>query len=248
MFEVAYGTHRIPVQVDFDGYRTLRISVRPDGVVSVRAPEGTPEEHVQERAQAKAAWIFRQLEHFRLLRQVAGPREYVSGETHRYLGRSYRLRVREGDRNEVRLAGRFFEISTANAPRRAKVRELMDAWYLRRAREVFERVLHELCLRHAGLGLTAPPRMIVRAMASRWGSCSRSGTITLNRHLVRAPMGCVQYVIAHELCHLCHYGHTPGFYDLLATIMPDWCEQRAKLAQEPLWGDDGSTSATQDRV
>lgn len=231
--EIQHGAHRIPVQVSFDGFRTLRISVRPEGIVNVRAPQGTPIHHIGIRVQAKSAWIFRHLERFREARRLALPREYVSGETHRYLGRSYRLRVRQGERNDVRLAGRFFEVTTANTPHSDKVRELLDLWYLRRARAVFSRILEDLCSRYGAHGIDVPGRVIVRAMSSRWGSCSRVGTITLNRHLVRAPMQCVEYVIAHELCHLRHHGHTTDFYELLSTLMPDWQERKAKLALEP---------------
>jgi len=233
ILEIVHGVHRIPVQVVFDGFQTLRISVRPEGLVSVRAPQGTPLALITARAQAKSVWIFRHLERFREVRQLALPREYVSGETHKYLGRNYRLRVRQGDQNDVRLAGRFFEVTTANPPHSEKVRELLDLWYLRRARVVFGRVLDELSSRYGAHGIGAPERVTVRAMSSRWGSCSRAGTITLNRHLVRAPMLCVEYVIAHELCHLRHHGHTTEFYELLSTLMPDWQERRARLAMEP---------------
>lgn len=233
ILEIVHGVHRIPVQVTFDGFRTLRISVRPEGVVSVRAPQGTPLAHIAARAQAKSVWIFRRLECFREVRQLTFPREYVSGETHKYLGRSYRLRVRQADRNDVRLAGRFFEVTTANPPHGSKVRELLDLWYLHRAHAVFERVLGEMCSRYGAHGICAPERITVRAMSSRWGSCSPVGTITLNRHLIKAPMRCLEYVLAHELCHLRHHGHTSDFYELLTTLMPDWRERRARLAMEP---------------
>jgi predicted metal-dependent hydrolase len=66
-------------------------------------------------------------------------------------------------------------------------------------------------------------------MTSRWGTCSRAGAVTLNRHLVRAPLACVEYVVAHELCHLRHHSHDARFYGLLQTLMPDWKERKQRL-------------------
>ena len=90
-----------------------------------------------------------------------------------------------------------------------------------------------------------PPRLTVRLMRTRWGSLStrRMGRIrrwfgerpteparmTLNLVLVRAPRECLEYVVVHELCHLEHHGHGPGFYSLMAELMPDWRERKQRL-------------------
>ncbi len=66
-------------------------------------------------------------------------------------------------------------------------------------------------------------------MKRRWGSLSRSGVITLNIMLVMAPMECIDYVVAHELCHLVHKNHGPQFYTLLDRIMSDWRQRKALL-------------------
>ena len=64
---------------------------------------------------------------------------------------------------------------------------------------------------------------------TRWGSCSRGGTILLNTELIAAPVECIDYVITHELCHLRIHGHTPDFYRLLFRCMPDWRRRKARL-------------------
>ena len=86
----------------------------------------------------------------------------------------------------------------------------------------------------AAHGVPRPAQLKIRAMTSRWGTCSRSGSITLNRHLMRAPLTCVEYVVAHELCHLVHHGHDARFYGLLAAIMPDWKARRLRLRSVPI--------------
>ena len=66
-------------------------------------------------------------------------------------------------------------------------------------------------------------------MQSRWGSLSQAGTMTLNANLVRAPRACIEYVIAHELCHLMHRDHGTAFYRLLGRVMPDWESRKQRL-------------------
>jgi len=66
-------------------------------------------------------------------------------------------------------------------------------------------------------------------MKKRWGSLSRSGLLTLNTDLIRAPQECIDYVITHELCHTLHHDHGAAFYALLVEVMPDWERRKHKL-------------------
>ena len=90
-----------------------------------------------------------------------------------------------------------------------RVKALLHRWYLDHARQVFIDVLDEWLPRFKG---HQRPRLIVRAMQSRWGSLSQAGTMTLNANLVRAPRACIEYVVAHELCHLKHRDHDAQFF------------------------------------
>jgi hypothetical protein len=61
------------------------------------------------------------------------------------------------------------------------------------------------------------------------GSLSPAGTMTLNANLVRAPRACIEYVVAHELCHLKHRDHNASFFRLLGQVMPDWEKRKQRL-------------------
>ncbi len=58
---------------------------------------------------------------------------------------------------------------------------------------------------------------------------SRSGTLTLNTDLIRAPKECIDYAITHELCHIQFHDHSSDFYRLLEKVMPDWQKRKHKL-------------------
>ena len=78
------------------------------------------------------------------------------------------------------------------------------------------------------------PAVRYRAMKSRWGVCwPDRGQITLNRWLLAMPEEAREYVVVHELVHLEHPDHGPGFYGALAAILPDYKERRALLARLP---------------
>ncbi len=235
LLEIVHQDQRILVQVNRDRFRTLRLSVRPEGSVVVRAPRRASQAQIHAHVESKAAWIARHLERFRTLREARPqPLAYLSGETHAILGQEYVLEARQAERNAVRLEAGTLVVTTRFPPRPDTVKKLLDAWIVEQARELFLRVLRELLPVAAAFGVPRPAQLKIRAMTSRWGTCSRSGSITLNRHLMRAPLPCVEYVVAHELCHLVHHGHDARFYGLLAALMPDWKARRLRLRSVPI--------------
>lgn len=63
-----------------------------------------------------------------------------------------------------------------------------------------------------------PGKVTVRNNHTNWGSCSKSGNISLNIHLMRLSPELADFVIIHELCHLVHRNHGPQFHSLLNSI------------------------------
>lgn len=224
---IEFGRESICYEVRFLASRkTLGIEVHPDQRVVVRAPTGCPAELIAERVQKRAAWICRQIADFQRYTPRTPQRQYLSGETHLYLGRQYRLKVVSGDAASVKLSRGYLTVTVSGVPERERVRTMLHRWSLIRAREVFEEVLAKNLCRH---GIAQPPRVIVRTMQSRWGSLSQAGTMTLNSQLIRAPRACIEYVITHELCHLTHRDHDANFYRLLGQLMPDWDKRKQRL-------------------
>lgn len=228
-FVLCYRAQRIPFRIEHRKRKKLAISVHPDMRLEVVAPEGSPTEQVLERVEKRASWILRQRRYFERFQPThPGPR-YVSGETHLYLGRQYRLKVREGTPETVKLVGRFLHVRTKDYDDRDRIKALLEDWYRDHAERI---MLHRLqvCLENApSLKRPQQPRLMIRKMSHRWGSCTKAGNVLLNVGLIRAPIHCVDYVIVHELCHLLVHSHSPQFYRLLSRCMPDWERRKARL-------------------
>lgn len=159
---------------------------------------------------------------------MALPREYVSGETHFYLGRRHKLIVNENSAqpSEVKLLRGKLVVTLPVADRTA-VRRRLNAWYDARSDEYLSDKFSEISGRLNWVE-AHPPLKLMR-MRTQWGSCSPDGVIYLNPALIRAPRHCIEYVILHELCHLVEHNHSKRFFDLLTKQMPAWESAKREL-------------------
>jgi predicted metal-dependent hydrolase len=225
---VEYGAERIGYQIHRSAKRqTLGIEVHPNLQVIVRAPPHCGEDLIAQRVRRRAAWISRRLAEFQRYIPRTPRRHYVSGETHLYLGRQHRLRVVADEPASVRMDRGHLIVTVPDKTDADMASALLLGWYRGRARIVFAEVLQAMLPRFRG---HQPPKLFVRSMQTRWGSLSPSGNLTLNFDLIRAPRACIEYVVAHELCHLKHRNHSPAFYRLLSSVMPDWPKRKERLA------------------
>ena len=228
---VDYGEHRVHFSVVRRQRKTLEIAVEPDASVVVAAPMDTPIEAIAEKVRKRAAWVRRQQGYFEQYLPRTPERRYVAGETHRYLGRQYRLKVVQAPRSSVRLV-RGFLIVDSREPKRPEVtRRLVERWYRDQARSKVEERLEANLKRFPDPEAFRPRGLVVRRLERRWGSLSPSGRLVLNRRLIEAPIDAIDYVITHELCHTAEPHHGTAFHRLLDRVMPDWAARKDRLEQ-----------------
>lgn len=223
--ELAYGSTKIVYTLEFSKRKTLGISVTPDMDVVVKAPEGTPLNRIEEKVEKRASWIIKQQAFFLCFHPKAPAKQYRGGESHLYLGRQYLLRVAVAKKNEVRFTGR--EIKVSHTPK-STVKSVLHEWYRHRAKDKFAEIAEPWIQRFEQYNVR-PEGIFVQEMPTRWGSCTAKGKIILNPELIKVPKVCIEYVIIHELCHLIHKHHTPKFFQLQTSLMPDWQRWKNKL-------------------
>lgn len=223
--EVNFGSKIISFALEFRPRKTLAISVYPDSTVRVIAPEGQSLASIKGKVLKRASWIIKQKIFFSQFNPRQPSKKFIPGETHRYLGRQYRLKVLKGAAPRVTLRGAYI---TVYSPNRDHTKRLLSQWYRQQAEIHFSRSLTR-CLKLLNKYSLQPPTIKIKQMSKRWGSCTISGTIYLNPELIKASSRCIDYVMVHELCHLRIKNHSSAYYRLLRKVMPDWEERKQQL-------------------
>jgi len=225
---ITFGSQRIDFQVEYSARKTLGITVTPDLDVLVKAPIDSSLDKIKDKLFKKAPWIIKQQSFFLSFQPKTPPRRYIGGETHLYLGRQYLLKIEKLKNEGVKLKNGFLIVYTND---KRNVEKLVEDWYLEKAKKKLHQIakplFEQFSIRHK-LTITNY-QLSIKKMLTRWGSCTAKGQIILNPELIKAPRGCIEYVIIHELCHLIYHDHTRKFIELQIKEMPDWEKWKTKL-------------------
>ena len=223
----------LQVQVFRKGIKNLHLGVYPPhGRVRVAAPLRVSDDAVRLAVIGKLGWIKRQRARFEAQpRQSA--REMVSGESHYFLGRRYRLRVVQHDgaasvaqRNKSMLELRVRPETIAGQRSR-----ILHQWYRQQLKELIPPLIVKW---QAVLGV-AVAEWGVKKMKTRWGTCNiEARRIWLNLELAKKPVQCLEYIVAHELAHLIERNHNDRFISILEKHLPHWRLNRQELNSAPL--------------
>lgn len=204
--------------------RTMELSVERDGALVIRAPEGATDARLEAFIREKRTWVYRKVAEKEALHHAVAVREYVSGESFQYLGRSYRLLLVRRQDVPLRLeAGRFRLLRSEVGQGRSH----FICWYAEHGRAWLRRRVEALAPR---VGVE-PGAVEVRDLGYRWGSCGKSRTLNFNWATILLPPTIVEYVVVHELVHLRERNHTTAFWRKIERAMPDYARRKAWLAE-----------------
>jgi predicted metal-dependent hydrolase len=207
-----------------DRARHARILIGGDGV-EVVVPRRFPLRQVEPFVEEKRPWIERTLRRLRESEAEYPPARLEDGGELPYLGEWLALTVRvESERARAHVVRRADALRVA-LPRGGSLRDALEGWYRRRAREEVSARL-DAAVARAGVSYTS---LQIRGQRTRWASCSSSGAMSFNWRLLLAPAEILDYVIEHEVAHLEVHDHSRRFWDLLAARCPDWREHERWL-------------------
>ena len=221
--------------------RTIGFVVGAEGL-SVRAPRWVALRDVDAALQEKADWIVRKLDEAqqRHERLESARIEWKDGACIPFLGEQVTVRLDprhafdgvgamldaepdEGGVRELRL-------SVANNATTTQIRDAAQAWLMRQAKRIFQ---ERLTLYAPQLGVHWTKLSLSNA-ATRWGSASADGAIRLNWRLIHFALPTIDYVVAHELAHLREMNHSPRFWDVVRSVLPDYEQARGALRADVL--------------
>jgi hypothetical protein len=204
--------------------RRLAVRVLPGGFVEIVVPHGTRPRIIEQFVTRHRPWIERKVALYRPA--GSAPADGLPAQIQfAASGRNYDLQL----------------VETAGPPRLVADGALLRLYGDRARMTLLRHVLQRFTMReaHAALapwlaGLSATTglkyeRLQVRRQRTRWGSCSRSGTISLNACLLFQTPRVVNYLLIHELAHTQHMNHSRRFWNLVERLEPEWRELDAAL-------------------
>jgi predicted metal-dependent hydrolase len=226
---LALGERQIPLRlVRNPRARRYVLRLRPDGSARVTIPRGGSAAEARRFAERNRGWIEREWHH--LASRPAQPSEWRIGMELLLRGEPVKIEAGlNGESGRVRFGPEIVRVPDAARNLRPALERHL--WKLA-AKELPPRVL-EFAARHQ----LSVRRVSVRNQSSRWGSCSRHGTISLNWRLIQAPEFVRDYLILHELMHLRHMNHSARYWDEVERVCPGyksaerWLKQHSALLQ-----------------
>ena len=210
------------------GRKNVSIIVRPDSSVRIIVPHTMEDEAVRHIARTRESWINKKLDEFRNSDFQHTEHHYQEGEQFLFMGRQLTLVISFG-RGNIDFGQNTLK---ARVPPGLKGKD--QSLYIRQKLHDHCKVqalnyLREKTCEMSGRHKLSPVYVSVKDYKSRWGSCFSDGRIYYNWKLILAPENIIEYVIAHELCHLKVPNHSKQFWHLVETIIPDWRLRRKWL-------------------
>jgi len=193
--------------------KTLSISIGLDLIIKVKAPYWVTNREIEEFILKNKEWISLKLSQMSR-KPKAEPKKYSDGEKFLFLGKEIRLRFSLGKDFVITEDGELLiPVLFSNDPR-----TMIIQWYKKQA----EKIIKERCLSMSKLIGIKPKAIKINSARTRWGSCSRKGSLNFTWKLIMAPTFVVDYVILHELAHLIHHNHSNEYWKVVEQLMPDY--------------------------
>ncbi|MDF1768211.1 SprT family zinc-dependent metalloprotease [Maricaulis sp.] len=211
--------------------RTIGFTISRDGL-AVAAPRRASEREIRRALVTKSGWILSKLDDW-VARPVAPELVLESGASLPWLGSELTLDLRgEGVRTTVRREGdRLILKHDPHLHGELRTRTLTKALQRFYKREGDALMAPKVAAYAARLGRPVR-KVIVRDQKRRWGSCASDATIRLNWRLMGFPEALIDYVCAHEAAHLVEANHSPAYWRVVESLMPDWKPRRQQMRDE----------------
>ena len=240
--EMLLGEHRVAYELRRARRRSIGFVIGTEGL-SVAAPRWVGQGDIDAALREKAAWILRKLaeQRERGERLLAARVDWRDGATIPFLGEP--VVVVLDPRAGTTPAGALLQTAADALPgvprltlrlalpqhaAPAQIRDAVQSWLQRQARRIFE----QRCAHFAERLGVRMRRLSLSSARTRWGSASADGSVRLNWRLVHYGMSTIDYVVAHELAHLRHMDHSPKFWDVVRSVVPDVELARGALKSE----------------
>ena len=205
--------------------RSLSICINDRAEVGVFAPYNMKEAEIRDFVLDKSDWIVEKLKVAKEHLQIFEKKYFDHGGEFLFLGQKYHIFVEEGSVKRSRISfsddGWRIVVPTGltAAERKKHVKARLTGWYRAQAEEI----LGSRLFNWARIIKVEPLKVAIRTHKRIWGNCDYyTKAININWQIILAPMRVVDYVVAHELCHLIHPNHSTRFWKKVESFIPDY--------------------------
>ncbi|MBI5805800.1 M48 family metallopeptidase [candidate division TA06 bacterium] len=212
--------------------KNVHLSVYPPaGRVRISAPLRMDLETIKMFAISKMGWIKKKQLKIRS-QQRETPREYLSRESHFFLGKRYLLKVVEADaKPAVTIQHETLLLQVRKGTSLEQKHIILQDWQRQQLRDIIPTFIS---IWEEKLNVTVA-EFGIKKMRTRWGTCNRKvGRIWINLELARKPLECLEYIIVHEMVHLLERNHNEVFVALMDKHLPSWRQSKEKLNRMPI--------------
>ncbi|MBU1017690.1 M48 family metallopeptidase [Patescibacteria group bacterium] len=213
--------------------KRFRLQLDSAGQFILTAPLLTPKWVAHLFLKKHVGWIEKQVKKVDTQKVLRPSFHYRTGDTFYYFGEPVTLTIKPSDRKRptIKIRGNEMLITLYRHITEAEglnaVKKTIKKFYREKAEEVIHDRL-QFFNEHYGFHYN---RVTLRDQKSRWGSCSRLKNLNFNWRLIMAPIEIIDYVVAHELCHLKEMNHSSRYWALVTQAIPDHKERRKWLRE-----------------
>ncbi|WP_037284353.1 M48 family metallopeptidase [Saccharibacillus sacchari] len=208
---IRHNDQTIEFHVEYAKRKKIYVQIDPSGLVTVKAPNGMPEEAIQQAVALQADWILQNKAKQDKAREAPKPKEYREGS--------------EGDFLHLGRRCRLDELIPTEGRTEEQLRADLKKFYFASCKKV----VNERIGAYAKQLKVEPKSIEIIESTTKWGSCDSKKRLNFNYLLAMAPVQAIDYVIVHELCHLHHMNHDRSFWRKLGSVLPDYKEREAYL-------------------
>ncbi len=230
MVQFQLGT--INVEVIQKDIKNIHLSVYPpNGRVKIAAPLRMNVETIKIYAISKLSWIKQQQKKL-TSQQRESPREFITQESHYYLGKRYLLKIIEEDaKPKVILKHSKIVLYVRPNTDTQKRKEILDTWY----RDKLKEQIAILVQKWQPIMQVYVNEFAIKKMKTKWGTCNiEAKRIWLNLELIKKPVTCLEYIVVHEMTHLLERHHNQRFIAYMNNFLPFWKELKKELNSLPV--------------
>lgn len=218
----------IDIEIIKKKIKNIHLSVHPpNGRVRLAVPEKMDDEAIRIFAISKLSWIKKQKSKFHLQERLT-PREFLSGESHYFLGTRYLLNVLETSGKQYVELKNNKEINLYARPNSSKEKreKIMIEWYREQLKSIIPEYIEKW---EPKMGVKVGD-WGVKLMKTKWGSCNiQKKRIWLNLELAKKNPRLIEYIVVHEMVHLLERKHNDRFIGYMDKFLPNWKGMKAEL-------------------